>query len=211
MKWYYAFEGQQVGPITTEQLKYLAASGTITPETLVWRQGFGEQWRPAAQAGIIFAPNLGPAVAKKSVQETWAWAFVMVPWLLNQGFLIISTWQHWTPVQEVKAALPLMLIIIAASVMTFMADRTALRVGGYQPPSGWWWLFPPGYCWARWRVVGRGKALLAVCILAFLVSFGVGLERTANNPAYMNASHSAVTHSAPDQSGTAEGDDQENL
>ncbi|WP_169802039.1 DUF4339 domain-containing protein [Neokomagataea thailandica] len=211
MKWYYAFEGQQVGPITTEQLKYLAGSGTITPQTLVWRQGFGDQWRPAAQAGIIFMTSQAGSVERKPVQETWAWVFVLVPWLLNQCFLILSAWQHWTPVQEVKASLPLLIIVLGVSVSAFMADRAVLRDGGYRPPSGWWWLLPPGYCWARLRLVGRGKALFWVCILTFLISFGVGLNRAAHNPAYMNASHSAAVQHGADHGGTADDDEQENL
>ncbi len=39
MEWYYAENGQQVGPITASDLEGLAHAGKVTPETLVWREG----------------------------------------------------------------------------------------------------------------------------------------------------------------------------
>ena len=39
MKWYYAESGVQRGPVEDEEFKTLTASGTIQPDTLVWRDG----------------------------------------------------------------------------------------------------------------------------------------------------------------------------
>ena len=39
MKWFYVVSGQQVGPVTQEEFDALAQSGTIRPDTLVWREG----------------------------------------------------------------------------------------------------------------------------------------------------------------------------
>lgn len=44
-QYYYALNGQQVGPVTMEQLIALCQSGQITPATLVWMQGMA-QWQP---------------------------------------------------------------------------------------------------------------------------------------------------------------------
>ena len=52
MSWYYATGGQQVGPITDAELEQLVRAGTITADTLVWREGMTD-WQPYArtQAG----------------------------------------------------------------------------------------------------------------------------------------------------------------
>lgn len=47
MNWYYAVGGQQQGPVTTEALQALAASGQINDATLVWREGMSG-WEPYA-------------------------------------------------------------------------------------------------------------------------------------------------------------------
>lgn len=39
MNWFYANQGQQVGPVSETELNRLATAGTITPETLVWHDG----------------------------------------------------------------------------------------------------------------------------------------------------------------------------
>ena len=44
MNWYYANEGQQVGPITQEEFDRLVSTGTVLPHTLVWHDGL-ESWR----------------------------------------------------------------------------------------------------------------------------------------------------------------------
>lgn len=42
MDWYYVANGQQVGPVSAQDLKALVDAGTVTAETLVWREGMAE-------------------------------------------------------------------------------------------------------------------------------------------------------------------------
>lgn len=49
--WYYLVAGQQVGPITKAQLLQLSDTGQITPETLVWREGF-DNWVAFSDANV---------------------------------------------------------------------------------------------------------------------------------------------------------------
>ena len=44
--WYYAQNNQQLGPVTLEALRGMAASGQLAPDNLVWTQGMA-QWLPA--------------------------------------------------------------------------------------------------------------------------------------------------------------------
>jgi uncharacterized RDD family membrane protein YckC len=69
MRWHYVEQGQQVGPVTDEELAELHNQGKITEDTLVWRSGL-EQWISyrAAKAGEnpvadpAPAQGVGPAV-----------------------------------------------------------------------------------------------------------------------------------------------------
>ena len=45
MDWFYATNDQQVGPVSDPELDQLLASGKITGETLVWREGMAD-WQP---------------------------------------------------------------------------------------------------------------------------------------------------------------------
>lgn len=45
MDWYYAKNGEQLGPVSDETLRGLRQSGQIDDQTLVWAEGMGE-WRP---------------------------------------------------------------------------------------------------------------------------------------------------------------------
>jgi uncharacterized RDD family membrane protein YckC len=50
MQWYYAIDGQRLGPVAQAELEKLVTDGVVKAETLVWRQGMSE-WQPYAQAG----------------------------------------------------------------------------------------------------------------------------------------------------------------
>lgn len=60
MNWFYALGGQQQGPVDDGQLDALAAAGTITLDTLVWREGLAN-WQPLRQARP--APAVAPPIA----------------------------------------------------------------------------------------------------------------------------------------------------
>lgn len=64
MNWHYAKDGQQLGPISEDELKQLYASGEITAKDLIWREGLGDwvsyvsvfsEAQPAEGAGPLVA------------------------------------------------------------------------------------------------------------------------------------------------------------
>ena len=57
--WYYARDDEQLGPISTADLRQLAASGKLGPEDFVWKEGM-EQWAPAVEQDGLF-PDVKPA------------------------------------------------------------------------------------------------------------------------------------------------------
>lgn len=71
--WWYAEKERQVGPFGPEDIKHLFQAGTITPATMLWREGM-EAWRPLAQIDELHAlkaavPPPLPATQPASVQS----------------------------------------------------------------------------------------------------------------------------------------------
>lgn len=58
--WYYTRGGQQVGPVSQADLQQAIATGQVSPQDLVWRDGMGE-WQPAASVPGLVGGGGGPA------------------------------------------------------------------------------------------------------------------------------------------------------
>ncbi len=62
MKWFYAHNGSRLGPVSDQELSALAASGTLGPESLVWKDGMAD-WQPLATAAPTALSPAGVGVA----------------------------------------------------------------------------------------------------------------------------------------------------
>jgi hypothetical protein len=71
MQWFYAINGNRLGPASPEQFAALVAAGTITEETLVWREGFGEwePWGKVAAANPLPEPSADAPLPPPMVVE----------------------------------------------------------------------------------------------------------------------------------------------
>jgi len=80
MSWYYASGGKQEGPVTDDAFDALVANGTITPLTLVWRQGMAE-WKPYREVRPAAPPppTMPGSAAPDSGQAPSAAATASVP------------------------------------------------------------------------------------------------------------------------------------
>lgn len=56
-RWYYTHAGQTMGPVTSAQLRQLAASGQLLPNDLIWPEGGQQSGAVPAQAAVDFAPT----------------------------------------------------------------------------------------------------------------------------------------------------------
>src|SRR5680860_264273 len=68
--WWYASDGDRKGPISTDELCDLLISGTLTPKSLIWRQGM-EGWQQVRQVNAL-APLLAalpPELPSELAQE----------------------------------------------------------------------------------------------------------------------------------------------
>lgn len=62
-QWYYTERGQQRGPVSGEELKSRAASGSLCPDDLVWKEGMAE-WAPARKVrGLLITPQAAAAAS----------------------------------------------------------------------------------------------------------------------------------------------------
>jgi hypothetical protein len=61
-EWWYAKNGQQMGPVSTAVLTQMAASGQVAPTDLIWREGM-PNWAPARTVRGIYPESLTPAPA----------------------------------------------------------------------------------------------------------------------------------------------------
>jgi GYF domain 2/Domain of unknown function (DUF4190) len=58
--WYYARGGEQLGPVSADELKGKLASGELSPQDLVWSEGMGN-WQAAASVPQFAGAAAGPA------------------------------------------------------------------------------------------------------------------------------------------------------
>lgn len=74
-EWHYAHDGKQLGPVSSEELRRLAASGQLQPTDLIWKNGMAN-WAPASRLKGLFPqatstkpgpPPLDPATTRSPV------------------------------------------------------------------------------------------------------------------------------------------------
>lgn len=63
MQWYYSESGNQVGPVSEEELRSKIASGAVKSDDLVWHDGLAN-WQPVAQT-----PELATALVASAPAE----------------------------------------------------------------------------------------------------------------------------------------------
>ena len=75
-EWHYAKNGERTGPVSSSELKKLAAEGTLQTDDLVWKEGWPD-WKPASKLKGLFpepevsssAPPPTPPSAPVTVQR----------------------------------------------------------------------------------------------------------------------------------------------
>jgi hypothetical protein len=62
--WYYAQNGQQLGPVPSEQLQQLAAGGQLQPFDLIWKEGMPSWVEASTVQGLYQHPGPVPAAPR---------------------------------------------------------------------------------------------------------------------------------------------------
>ena len=66
--WYYEQQGQRQGPIDGDRLKFLARSGVLTPDDLVWKQGM-DGWAKASQIKGLLPSTPATGIAPPAIPD----------------------------------------------------------------------------------------------------------------------------------------------
>jgi len=117
--WYYAINGQQMGPVDEARIKELLANGTISESTLVWTNGMST-WQPLAQVNLdrgsaqlqpavsVTPPGLiDPQINTLNKLFTWMWISLAAS-LITFGISLLATvtlfmiivYKSWELVQD---------------------------------------------------------------------------------------------------------------
>ena len=156
--WHYDNGGVRVGPISTAEIRQLAASGGIKPETSVW--GGSGNWIAAKDSSIAdaFAPVVGspPALPASAVDNTFAW-------------LTAAAWLVGTILEGVLNTTLVPLFIIANITLCYFDDRK-LKAAGHRSPEGWSVALVPVYLWKRANCLGTGRKIFWTWITVVVLS-----------------------------------------
>lgn len=85
-KWYYSFNGEQIGPVSFAELARLVEEGTLEPGDLVWTKGMAD-WKPAGKVSELPFPDEPPPLPdseaiRKVIDGRWEEAVpAAVRWL----------------------------------------------------------------------------------------------------------------------------------
>src|SRR5688572_28217881 len=67
-EWYYTEKGQQRGPVTTAELRRMAAASRLSPTDLVWKEGL-PKWVPAGTTAGLFPEGQAAGVSVAQADE----------------------------------------------------------------------------------------------------------------------------------------------
>lgn len=165
--WYYAKRGEQVGPISLQEMQALVGSGMISTATKVWN-GEGD-WQSAKDTELagLFTPaaaNVPPPLSGTDIDNRYIWAVVAVPVV---GVII-----------ELVAGMELVWLYIAANIACCVLDEHKLNAAGHKSPTNWMVFLVPVYLWKRAELLGQKKHYFWAWIAAFALSILIGIGGT---------------------------------
>ena len=130
MNWFYAKDGQRVGPVAFSEIERLRAEGQLTDDTLVWQQGM-PNWvklssvsKPAAEKSVVEVPA-GPILTPAPSEPIRSAAAALPDYgdLLCWGIIGILL---------PCAGLAVYIALIVLQVLEFSAVRKAIAAGRLQ-------------------------------------------------------------------------------
>lgn len=163
--WYYVMKGEQVGPVSTQEIQGLVDERKINPETKVWN-GEGD-WKAAKETELKkhFKPkaasNFPPPLTGSDIDNKFIWAVVAVP---IAGVLI-----------ELIAGMELLWLYIAANVIFCVLDERKLKKAGQKAPVSWMVFLVPLYLWKRASLLNHKKHYFWAWCAAFVLSIFIGI------------------------------------
>ncbi len=156
-RWFYAFNGQTVGPIPQSELLWLLNSGTISPQTPVVKEDT-PNWVPVSSVFVV-ANNVSTVPTGK-ISNTLVWIVAFIP-ILSIILQIIGL--------DNTSYLSLVTLGFC------FADLRKLKKAGYtlKYQTLWAWLFTPVYLFRRAKLLNQKYTY------AIILSVSLALDVTA--------------------------------
>jgi hypothetical protein len=128
-----------------------------------------------AGGGSVNASWSSPAWASaRPVSDTFAWMIALAPLMLPLANMVLMVLHQ--PYRVPGA------VMLALYVVLMVADRQTLRNAGETPPSLGWALLVPAYLWRRATLLGKGRSMFWVMLLALVPAGLAPLALAAQTP-----------------------------
>lgn len=130
MNWFYAKDGQQIGPVDFSEIERLRAEGQLTDDTLVWQQGMAN-WvklstvsKEAAEKPVVEVPGSPPLIPTAPQSVTTATTTPSPDY---------GDWLCWGIIGILLpcAGLAVYIALIVLHVLEFSAVRKAIAAGRF--------------------------------------------------------------------------------
>lgn len=167
-QFFYVQDGQRKGPVGFADLKQMYTASEISAKTLIWSQGYGDEWKELHKAEGFRSDDEPPLVPDHAVTNHWLYWLIAAP--------IISTVIEFYALNadpNMNDELPLTaFIFIGINIFFAMKDNSALRKAGREIASLGVLavLFVPAYVYVRANRTGLGMAPFAAYAASFLFS-----------------------------------------
>ena len=95
-QWHYTKGDERIGPVSSDDLKQLAASGELKPDDLIWKDGL-EDWKPASQLKGLFpeSPVMDGSPSMESIVAGGHSPLWQIPLMVAAMVLISSMFVPW--------------------------------------------------------------------------------------------------------------------
>lgn len=174
--WHYEAGGKRLGPLTRQQVKDLVASGAITRETMVWRDGL-KDWQRALDSPMapLFQKDTSPPpLAASHVSNKFVWWLAFMPLI----YAMVTTPAMVSMGQTTGAALLVGYgVPFALNTALCLLDQRAMHAAGHNT-KGYIWLavlLLPAYLFARAAKLKTGYGYAWVWMACFFVSIFIAV------------------------------------
>ncbi len=169
-EWFYERRGHRAGPVPEDALLGLAERGAIGPDTLVWTESFGDEWRPFRRSGLSLAVAGPPPLPASGLNNTFVWLIALVPVF---GWLVERMLADTPNLVDVERDFNLILLGYTAVYTALgLIDDAIVRHSGRTTARYNWiaLILVPVYLFVRARSVRQFPSYGIVWIIAFVLT-----------------------------------------
>ncbi|TPM41398.1 DUF4339 domain-containing protein [Mesorhizobium sp. B2-3-4] len=166
-EWFYVVRGEKIGPVSWNVIRDLRQRRSIEPDTLVWSERLGKEWKPLSALDLQTSevldssPPLPPDVKKPYPASVLVWLITLSPILIYVANRMLENAGY-----NVDPKSNFIIATFAIFVLCGI-DAGLVRKSGRDLAVGWVVLVP-GYLIARARALSEPMYHFAIWTAAFV-------------------------------------------